>query len=175
MELKIEYYFSIIIFKNNQVELNSINYNIVRKKILSPSEHEQINCLWNIEYPLNLKDRYSLLLEGASDYNHYVIYDTDGIVSAWAVDFEKEGEIRISIIVDSKCSNKGMGSALIQELKKNNPVFYAWVIDHNRHLKSDNSAYLSPMNFYLKHGFTILHEQRIDTEIISAVKIMWRH
>ena len=153
--------------------MNTIHYNIVKKKYLSPSEFEQINYLWNVEYPINLIDRFPLPLEGVKQYNHFIISDSDGSVLAWAVDFEKEGETRISIIVDSKCANKGLGSILINELKKSNATFYAWVIDHNRHLKSNNNPYLSPMNFYLKHGFKILHQHRIETEIISAVKIMW--
>ena len=67
-----------------------------------------------------------------------------------------------------------MGRLLVEKLKSENDVFYGWVIDHNNDLKSNGVYYRTPMPFYLKLGFEILHDQRIDSEMINAVKIKWK-
>ena len=47
-------------------------------------------------------------------------------------------------------------------------------IEEVRNDKRENGEpYISPMSFYLKHGFEILQNERIETEMIQAVKIKW--
>jgi GNAT superfamily N-acetyltransferase len=146
---------------------------IIKTKSLSENQFSQINHLWNDEYPIKLKDRFPILLDGVKNYNHYLIEDLNNDVIAWAVDFEKENEIRFSIIVNSKHKGKGLGSLLVEKLKSEIDLFYGWVIDHNEDLKSNGEHYLTPMPFYLKHGFEILKDIRIESEMIRAVKIKW--
>ena len=146
---------------------------IVKTKELTSLQLNQINQLWNNEYPLKLKDRFSILLNDAQVYNHYYIQDLNNNIIAWAVDFEKEMQIRFSIIVSTNYKQKGLGGLLINKLKENNKEFYGWVIDHNNDLKSNGEYYLSPLPFYLKHGFEIQKEKRIDNEIINAILIKW--
>jgi hypothetical protein len=146
---------------------------IRKTTLLSDKQKEQIHSLWNDEYPAKLKDRFSILLEGVAWFNHYIIEDVNNNLIAWAVDFEKEKQVRFSIIVSSKHKGKGLGSMLISRLKKENQEFYGWVIDHDEDLKLDGGIYKSPMSFYLKHDFHILNEKRIDSEMIRAVLIKW--
>ncbi len=146
---------------------------IIKTKTLSILQFAQINQLWNEEYPIKLKDRFSLLLDDVENYNHYIIEDVKHNIIAWAVDFEKENEIRFSIIVDSKFKRGGLGSILIERLKKQNKLLYAWVINHNNDLKGNYEYYQSPIAFYLKNGFVILEGLRIENEMIKAVKIKW--
>jgi hypothetical protein len=68
--------------------------NIIKTKKLSDIQSTQINQLWNDEYPLKLKDRFPILLDGADWHNHYIILDEEQNVIAWAIDFEKEKQIR---------------------------------------------------------------------------------
>ncbi len=129
--------------------------------------------MWNDEFPIKLKNRFAILLEGAENFNHYIILDTSQNIMAWAVDFEKEKEIRFSIIVSSNHKGKGLGSILVERLKTENKLFYGWVIDHNNDVKGNGEQYQTPLPFYLKHEFVVLNEVRMETEIISAVKIKW--
>lgn len=126
--------------------------------------------MWNDEYPVKLKDRFGILLEGVENYNHYLI-EQNNIVLAWAVEFEKEKEKRFSIIVKNEYKGNGFGKILINRLKRDLGEFYGWVIDHNNDLKHNGEFYISPIGFYLKNGFEILTQERIDSEMISAVKI----
>ncbi|HEY1046134.1 MAG TPA: GNAT family N-acetyltransferase [Bacteroidia bacterium] len=146
---------------------------VICTRTLSSSQFEQINAMWNHEYPLKLKDRFPLLLEGVDRYEHYLIEDADQNVLAWAVDFEKDEQIRFSIIVSEAHKGRGLGRMLLDRLKENNKEFYGWVIDHNHDVKANGEQYLSPMSFYLKHGFEILTDKRIDSEMIKAVLIKW--
>lgn len=146
---------------------------LIKTKKLNELQISQINQMWNDEYPLKLKDRFPILLDGATWFNHYIIEDEQQNVCAWAVDFKKDDQIRFSIIVDRKHKGKGLGGLLIDQLKAENNEFYGWVIDHNEDEKTNGEKYLSPMPFYLKHGFEILNDIRIDNEMIKAVLIKW--
>src|SRR5690606_24565220 len=92
-------------------------------------------------------------------------------ILAWAVDFEKDNETRFSIIVNKKHQRKGLGSLLIDRLKKDLGEFYGWVIDHNNDIKENGEFYQTPISFYRNNGFEVLIDERIDSEIIKAVKI----
>lgn len=144
---------------------------IIETKYLTDTQFQQINQLWNEEYPLKLKDRFGILLNGAANFNHYLIEDEDKNVLAWAVDFEKDGETRFSIIVNRKQQGKGLGNALMKRLKEDLTEFYGWVIDHNDDKKENGESYQSPLLFYVKQGFEVLYGTRIDTDMLKAVKI----
>ncbi len=144
---------------------------IIKTRKLTEVQFFQINQLWNHEYPARLKDRFQTLLEDVSECNHYIIEDNCHNVLAWAVYFEKDGEVRFSIIVDSKQQGKGIGTLLITRLKEDLSKFYGWVVDRDDDKKVDGQDYKSPLLFYVKNGFEILHDQRIDNELLNAVKI----
>ena len=143
---------------------------IIKIKKLDAPQYQQINKLWNDEYPIKLKDRFGLLLDGVEKFNHYIVEQENKIV-AWAVDFEKDNEIRFSIIVANTHQGKGLGSLLLNRLKADLGEFYGWVIDHNNDLKHDGTFYHSPLNFYIKNGLEIMEQHRLDTEMIKAVKV----
>jgi len=145
---------------------------ILETKNLSLNQASQINQLWNSEFPVKLIDRFPKLLEGVEDYKHFIIQDND-IVLAWAVQFFKDGETRFSIIVHPQHAGKGLGTLLLDKLKNELDVFYGWVVDHDNDKKLNGEMYRSPLSFYTKRGLTVMAENRIDTEMLSAVKVKW--
>ena len=147
---------------------------IIQTKTLSSVQSEQINSLWNAEYPLKLKDRFPILLEGTTWHNHYLIEDSNRVIIAWAVMFEHTNQIRFSIIVSQDHQGKGLGKSLLDHLKSAHNEFYGWVIDHNNDLKLNGENYISPLPFYLKQEFEIIPNQRINTEMIQAVLVGWK-
>lgn len=146
---------------------------ILKTNILTTNQSSQINQLWNDEYPMQLKDRFPKLLNEIRNFNHYIIEDAKYNIIAWALVFEKENEIRFSIIVNTQYKGKGLGSLLVKKLKSENELLFGWVIDHSNDLKCNGEHYQTPLPFYLKHGFEILHNKRIEGEIINGVKIKW--
>jgi GNAT superfamily N-acetyltransferase len=144
---------------------------IIKTKYLTDDQLEEINLLWNEEYPVNLKDRFRFLLKDVENYNHYLIENDEKTILAWAVDFEKDNETRFSIIVRKDQQGKGLGKSLLERLKRDLGEFYGWVIDHNNDKKESGMNYQSPLAFYVKQGFEILKNSRIDNEILKAVKI----
>jgi GNAT superfamily N-acetyltransferase len=147
---------------------------ITQTTILSDVQSEQINSLWNSEYPLKLKDRFPILLEGTTWHNHYLIEDSNRVIITWAVMFAHSNQIRFSIIVSKEHQEKGLGKLLLDHLKSAHNEFYGWVIDHNNDLKLDGENYISPLPFYLKQGFEIIPNQRIESEMIQAVLVGWK-
>lgn len=137
---------------------------------LTEDQTKKIDQLWNEVYPIKLKNRFKLLLKGIEEYNHHVLLNESNDVVGWAVAFLRDDEIWFSILISTKNQNKGYGKMLIDSLKRNSKNLCGWVIDHNNDLKQDGSIYCTPIQFYLKNGFTVT-EERIETDIISAVKI----
>lgn len=103
------------LFLFSMLSVQFIPMKIFKTKILTDRQKEEINALWNSEYPAKLKDRFPILLEGAAWHNHYIIEESDASVIAWAVDFQKEKQVRFSIIVSSIYKGIGLGSALIDK------------------------------------------------------------
>lgn len=146
---------------------------LINTASLSANQIQQIDVLWNQEYPKNLINRFAILLTDAANYRHFIIENDAREIVAWAVLFDKENETRFSIIVTEASKGKGLGGQLMDALKQACSCFYGWVIDHDNDIKSDGSIYRSPLSFYLKHGFEVLSDQRLNTPIIKAVKVKW--
>ncbi len=141
-------------------------------KHLTDEQLREVNALWDTEYQQTLNGRFPKLLDGVDDYCHYLV-ERQGRVVAWAVHFNKDEEVRFSIIVSADQQGNGIGKLLIDQLKKDLQCFYGWVVDNNYHLKADGTFYQSPLQFYIKQGFEVLHDQRIDNEMLNAVKVRW--
>jgi GNAT superfamily N-acetyltransferase len=147
---------------------------IHQTEFLSAKQFTEISALWNEEYPIQLKDRLALLLDNNTKTTHYFGLDESGKIIAWSVLFEKEQDLRFSIIVSRKHQKQGLGSALLTEMKKEDLVFSGWVIDHDLDLRSDGSNYASPLNFYLKNAFSIDESCRLNSEMIKAVLVRYQ-
>lgn len=143
---------------------------------LTPFEKEAIRSIWNGEYPVKLAlttmqdmDEYFL---GLLNARHSLLMD-GGKVAAWAADFDRNDERWFAIIVDSRYQHKGVGGRLLDILKHNNGILNGWVADHDNDLKQNGDTYRSPLSFYIKHGFEVLHDIRLELDKLSAVKIRW--
>ncbi len=151
---------------------------IIRADKLTEEQMQDVFKLWNEEFPqkLNYTDlqQFENDLNSLADKKYYLL--VDDIESVWGClyVFTREKERWFSIILSHICQGKGYGTQLLNELKKDEPSLQGWVIDHNNDIKGDGSKYLSPLVFYMKNGFTIVSNTRLDLEKLSAVKIMWR-
>lgn len=143
---------------------------IITNKITT-DQSNQIDNLWNKEYPKNLNNRFSKLLNGINTYEHHLLVNYTNEIIAWAVVFLRDKELWFSIIVNSEHKKKGYGKMLLNSLKQEHNKLNGWVIDHNNDLKANGDPYRSPLQLYLKNGFKVIPEERIEADIISAVKI----
>ena len=71
-------------------------------------------------------------------------------------------------------SGKGFGTQLLNLGKEKESVLNGWVIDHDKDKKRNGENYISPLNFYLKNGFEVFPDNRLELEKLSAVKIRWK-
>lgn len=151
---------------------------IIEKEVLSLEEKEKLFNLWNNEYPekINYKniEEFDLYLNGLSNAKHYLLIDDTKEIKGWTFIFFRDNEDWFAIIVDNQIQGRGNGSLLLDELKKRRNNLNAWVVDHENDTKQNNEPYKSPLLFYIKNGFTICKETRLDNEKISAVKINWK-
>lgn len=150
---------------------------IVQKEVLSLEEKNSLMQLWNNEYPakLNLKtlEDFEFYLDGILNTKHYLLRDDLDKIDGWAFTFFRENENWFAIILDGQIQGKGNGSFLMNEIKNDNDSLNGWVIDHENEVKHNATLYRSPIAFYVKNGFTICSEIRIENEKMSGVKINW--
>nr|WP_290861271.1 GNAT family N-acetyltransferase [Flavobacterium sp.] len=91
----------------------------------------------------------------------------------WGIIFVRDSEQWFALLIDSRFQGMGLGTFLLNELKKTQPELNGWVIDHENDLKQNGKPYLSPLAFYKKNNFEVLGNFRIENEKLSAVKIKW--
>ena len=151
---------------------------IIKTEVLSLEQKDSLMQLWNNEYPakLNLKtiEDFELYLNGLSKTKHYLLLDDSDEIQGWTFAFLREDENWFAIILNSEIHGKGIGSLLMNEIKKNNTSLNGWVIDQENEIKHNATFYKSPLQFYIKNDFIICSEIRIENEKLSAVKINWK-
>jgi len=148
----------------------------IHTSTLTSSQKEEILYLWNQEYPeqicypgiAELESYLVRLLE----QSHILMVDNQKI-KGWYLDFNRDNEKWFAIIMDSTYQGKGLGTKMLNLAKEKEIELNGWVIDHDRYKKRNGETYASPLPFYLKNGFKVLREVRLELEQISAVKIQW--
>lgn len=153
--------------------------NLVYQTELTEKEKLQLLQLWNNEYPANLS--YANL----SDFNdylsqllhpkHILLLDDNGKIGGWYFQFIRESELWFALIIHQKLQGCGFGKKLLSKAQNQEKILNGWVIDHSNNRKQNGETYSTPLPFYLKKGFKVLQNQRLDTEKISAVKIQWKN
>lgn len=152
------------------------DFQLLKKTQLSNSDKELLMELWNSEYPLTISykslDDFEAHLKTLANPTHYILELKEEIVG-WAFKFNRDNERWFALILDEKIQRKGIGSTILEIIKHKESNLCGWVIDHGNAIKNDGSTYNSPINFYAKHDFQIMHALRLETQHISAVKIYW--
>ena len=137
----------------------------------------QVFDLWNKEYP------ESLCYNSIKDFDNYldqleapehILLLKDNEVLGWLFLFIRESQRWFAIIIDSTYSKKGYGSQLLAIAKQKYNQLHGWVIDEDCYTKNDGTKYLSPLSFYLRQGFKLNVQVRLEQTNISAAKIIWR-
>lgn len=151
---------------------------VVETKILTQRQKEDILKLWNREYPVDLvyadMSEFEAYLQKLEEAHHYLVVDTEQAVMGWLACFTRDKERWFAMIMDSKIQGRGLGSGLLSLAKKLEKELNGWVIDKPAYKKSSGENYTSPIGFYIKNCFEVIADTRLETNIISAVKIRWR-
>ena len=150
---------------------------IISTKSLTDTQKVQILEIWNKEYPERLVYKtlsdFEAYLEKLADQQHILVIDDNERVYGWYFHFIREEERWFAIILDSDLQGQGFGTRILDLAKEMEPVLNGWVMDKND-LKKNGEIYPSPLQFYLKNGFELLSETRLETDRMSAVKIRWK-
>jgi GNAT superfamily N-acetyltransferase len=138
---------------------------------------ETLHRLWNSEYPERLRHasvtELQAYLTALDNKHHILLADEQREIQGWCFSFERDDATWFAIIVNSENQGKGYGRQLLNALKKKHTHLNGWVIDHHSDKKTNSQRYRSPLPFYLNSGFKTEPGTRLETEKISAVKIVW--
>jgi hypothetical protein len=150
---------------------------IILTQNLKDSVKTEVYKLWNLEYPEAItysdQSEFEQYLSGLIDPKHFLLYNKKEQLIGWAFTFTREDQRWFAIIIEKSNQELGSGKKLLNEIKANETKLAGWVIDHNNDHKKDGSSYSSPLSFYVKNGFYVCPDIRLETERISAVKIEW--
>ena len=150
---------------------------LIRTNQLTEVQKLQIYELWNNEYQARIGyediSEFDTYLAKLTDQHHILALNENEEVKGWYFDFIRDNERWFAIILDQSLQGKGFGTNMLNMAKSTNSVLNAWVNDLNTDLKRNGELYKSPLEFYIKNGFKVLSDIRIETEVLSAVKIIW--
>jgi len=155
-----------------------MNTKIFIQSELTPDQKEIVRLIWNNEYPKRIQKTtpadFDAYLQQLSNTTHFLVFDELNVIRGWAMTFQRDETPWFAMMLDSELQGKGIGSQLLHTLKSSTTQLLGWVIDHTNELKANGELYASPLDFYIKNGFTVNSEIRLETPIISAVQIEWR-
>ena len=77
----------------------------------------------------------------------------------------------VAIILSPTIQKKGIGRAMLKFLMTKEKSLNAWVIDHDRYMKSNGQPYLSPLPFYAKLGCEVSKKEASKSGNLSVVRI----
>ncbi len=144
---------------------------------LTDSQKQVAFTLWNNEYPAKLEMKS---MQDMEDYlrtlanpAHYFLKDDEGQTEGWAFTFTRENDTWFAISIDEKVHGQGKGKLLLNKLKEKNESLNGWVIDHNNDVRRDGEIYYSPVGFYLKNGFEVFWDERLELPVMSAARMRW--
>lgn len=149
----------------------------LERNTLSQIEKEQIIELWNREYPQNLRyekpEQFEAYLNGLQDQNHILVVDENEQIIGWYFDFIREDERWFAAIIHTEFQGKGFGSKLLDLARKRRKELNGWVIPSADYLRYNGAPYRSPLGFYIKNGFEVHNEIKLETDKMCAIKIKW--
>ncbi len=151
---------------------------IIHTQVLNQQQQFELLKCWNEVYPLNLKFDYlgkmKIYFDGLQKLEYFLLIDSSIPATAFSFRFIRDEELWLAMLIPPAMQGKGYGSILIEELTENINSISAWVVDHERDVKADGSPYISPLLFYLKERFEIQEGVRLETDTISAAKLVWK-
>ncbi len=134
--------------------------------------------LWNHEYPAHLAyadiDAFQSYLDNLIEPEHLLLETETGEIKGWYFHFTRNEEKWFAIILSVDIQGQKMGTALLEKARETQTELNGWVVDQDLYKKRDGTPYPSPLGFYLKNGFKLLEEERLELDILSAIKIRWR-
>jgi GNAT superfamily N-acetyltransferase len=146
-------------------------------KTISNSDQSKIYHIWNVVYPTQVafikKNDFEAYLEKAGYKTHYIIRGNNYSVSGWLMTFNRDDERYFVLLVNENMQGNGIGTALINEMKKIENKIAGWIVESDSYFKSDGSLYHSPMSFYKNLGFTMTNEINNKNDF-STTKIIWK-
>ncbi|NEW79312.1 MAG: GNAT family N-acetyltransferase [Gelidibacter sp.] len=152
---------------------------IITTNNLNNPQKKVVYELWNTEYPKNLTHQnlsdFENYLNALTNQYHNLLINKNGKILGWYFDFDRNNEKWFAMILASKIHGKGFGTRLLNEAKKRESALNGWVIGKTDYLKQNGEYYKSPIPFYLKNGFQLVPEIRLELEHLSAVKITWKN
>jgi GNAT superfamily N-acetyltransferase len=150
---------------------------IIKTTMPDKEEKGTIFRLWNTEYPVQLGleslqqlDQY---LENLINPTHFFAINEQNAIVAWAFTFFRDDLRWFAVIVDSAAQKSGIGTIMLNKIKEEEKILHGWVTDHFRYVRSDGLPYPSPLAFYIRNGFEVNEQERLETGQLSAVRIRW--
>ena len=143
---------------------------------LNTFQKEKICAMWNAEFPTSIVTTpkgFDDFLDSVKKHVHYIMTDAKDEIIAWGFTFDRDSGRWFSMIISGSHQHRGLGSLLLSRMKEDETRLNGWVVDHPGFTKQNGDAYMSPVAFYVKNGFTIVPGVRFEDAKLSAAKIEW--
>lgn len=159
-----------------EINFDAVNLELQQKSLLSEEEKKVLLSLWNGEYPIIIShsslQSFNHYLDSLENVTHYLLMDlSHNIIKGWAFTFDRDNLRWFAIMLSPTIQKKGIGRAMLKVLMTKEKSLNAWVIDHDRYMKSNGQPYLSPLPFYVKLGCEVSKKEASKSGNLSVVRI----
>ncbi|OJJ15999.1 hypothetical protein BKI52_35085 [marine bacterium AO1-C] len=153
--------------------------NYVSVSQLTNEQKQAIMQVWNEVYPAQLAHTtlvsFEKYLQPLKREQHILVIDNTEKIVGWLVTFDRYNDRWFAMLLADRIKGQGVGSELLNQVKTINKVLNGWVVEHNDYKRRDGTPYLSPLNFYIKNGFTVLPENRLEDQKLTVIQVRWEH
>jgi len=151
---------------------------LIKTDCLNAIQKQALLACWNEVYPASLcytsLDEMDMYFSKLSNVEFFLLEYDDLNATAFAYRFLRDKETWLTMLMPATLQRKGNGKVLLDVLKSGCVELNAWVVDHNHALMKNEYVYISPLWFYLQNDFAIVENVRLETEVISALKLRWK-
>ena len=148
-----------------------------KKERVSQFEKRQIFEIWRAEYPkqsvFEIFEAFHKFIEELINPCHFLIKTEQDTIAGWSATIDRDGGRWLILLVHRDFQRMGVGSRLLDAMKKDETALSAWITPHNNYVKIDGAAYITPLPFYLKNDFTVTGET-FEKDDFSGTKIIWQ-
>ena len=145
---------------------------------LNHLQKEQVRDLWNREYPIGIahrtSDAFQKQLDKWEDKAYILLIDENSAIKGWMCLFTRDESRWFSLLISEDIQRNGWGKRFLEKAREQETELNGWVVDHANDKKLNGAPYRSPIHFYVKNGFSILSDNRLELENISTVQVQWR-
>lgn len=138
-------------------------------------QYIEINSSENPKFTRDIKyETFKNFLKKSDDLKIITATSEEKLLGWLMVSFaDRLGIYHFNMVVHRDFQRTGIGGKLLINAKLHYKELYGVVVPVNRYKRRDGTQYRSPLDFYLKNGFTTTGKKFVEYRDVTMLEIKW--